>query len=229
MSVLAIRHGQASFGAENYDQLSERGAVQSQRLGNWLAQRMPRPQRILIGAMQRHRQTLDGIRSGLAATAMDLVPVEVDARLNEFDHRAVVDAFVRRHPEHPCANAMQTGAAIQPRAVFQLLLDALQAWASDALPDTPESWREFATRTHAVANELAGEPGSDVWVITSGGVLSQWAQQALDVPSVRSVELNLSIRNSAVCEFHPLGERLRLGSWNSLPHLPVDDGLWTHF
>ena len=43
MSVLAIRHGQASFGAENYDQLSERGAVQSQRLGTWLAQRMPRP------------------------------------------------------------------------------------------------------------------------------------------------------------------------------------------
>ncbi|MEZ5457055.1 MAG: hypothetical protein R3F04_13250 [Lysobacteraceae bacterium] len=66
MSVLAIRHGQASFGAENYDQLSERGAVQSQRLGNWLAQRMPRPQRILIGAMQRHRRDLggDSIRSG---------------------------------------------------------------------------------------------------------------------------------------------------------------------
>ena len=119
--------------------------------------------------------------------------------------------------------------SIQPRAVFQLLLAALQAWASDALSDTPETWQEFAARTHAVANELARDVGHDAWVITSGGVLSQWAQQALDVPSVRSVELNLSIRNSAVCEFHPLGERLRLGSWNSLPHLPVDDGLWTHF
>jgi broad specificity phosphatase PhoE len=229
MSVLAIRHGQASFGAENYDQLSERGARQSERLGTWLAQRMPRPQRVLIGAMHRHRQTLEAILSGAELRADSLVPVEVDARLNEFDHRAVVESFVRTNPGHPCANAMQTGAAIQPRAVFQLLLDALQAWARDALTDTPESWRDFATRTHAVANELARDPGCDAWVITSGGVLSQWAQQALDVPSVRSVELNLSIRNSAVCEFHPLGQRLRLGSWNSLPHLPIDDGLWTHF
>lgn len=227
MTVLAIRHGQASFGSVNYDQLSERGALQSQRLGSWLAHRMPRPQRILIGAMQRHRQTLDGILCGLNVDVM--APVEVDRRLNEFDHRAVVESFVRKHPEHPHADAMLPGAPVQPRAVFQLLLAALQAWASDALSDTPETWQEFTARTHAVANELARDVGNDAWVITSGGVLSQWAQQALDVPSLRSVELNLSIRNSAVCEFHPLGERLRLGSWNSLPHLPVDEGLWTHF
>ena len=65
MTVLAIRHGQASFGSVNYDQLSERGALQSQRLGTWLAHRMPRPQRILIGAMQRHRQTLTASSAGL--------------------------------------------------------------------------------------------------------------------------------------------------------------------
>ena len=39
--LIIVRHGQASFLSGNYDQLSERGALQSQRLGTWLAHRMP--------------------------------------------------------------------------------------------------------------------------------------------------------------------------------------------
>ena len=37
MSLLLVRHGQASFGAADYDQLSGRGVEQSRRLGDWLA------------------------------------------------------------------------------------------------------------------------------------------------------------------------------------------------
>jgi broad specificity phosphatase PhoE len=32
-----VRHGQASFGADNYDQLSELGGWQSERLGQYFA------------------------------------------------------------------------------------------------------------------------------------------------------------------------------------------------
>ena len=52
---------------------------------------------------------------------------------------------------------------------------------------------------------------------------------ALDVPVERAVELNLSLRNSAVSEFHPHGPRLRLGSWNALPHLHGQRELWTYY
>ena len=45
----------------------------------------------------------------------------------------------------------------------------------------------------------------------------------------RAVELNLSLRNSAVSEFHPHGPRLRLGSWNALPHLHGQRELWTYY
>ena len=36
-TLYLVRHGQASFGAEDYDQLSELGARQSERLGQYLA------------------------------------------------------------------------------------------------------------------------------------------------------------------------------------------------
>ena len=36
-TIYLVRHGQASFGKENYDQLSPRGWEQGRILGRWLA------------------------------------------------------------------------------------------------------------------------------------------------------------------------------------------------
>jgi hypothetical protein len=65
--------------------------------------------------------------------------------------------------------------------------------------------------------------------VSSGGALSRLAQRALDAPDLRAVELNLSLRNSGICEFHRLDDALRMGSWNALPHLASHRALWTHF
>ena len=73
-----------------------------------------------------------------------------------------------------------------------------------------------------------GQDG-EALVLSSGGVISRLAQIALDVPNHRAVELNLALRNSALSEFHPHGGRLRLGSWNALPHLHGQRELWTYY
>jgi ABC-type branched-subunit amino acid transport system permease subunit len=41
MELLAVRHGQASFGAENYDALSPLGHRQARLLGEWLGAGWP--------------------------------------------------------------------------------------------------------------------------------------------------------------------------------------------
>ncbi|MDZ4123020.1 MAG: phosphoglycerate mutase family protein, partial [Hydrogenophaga sp.] len=38
-TLYLVRHGQASFGADDYDQLSEMGQRQSRRLGEYWAER----------------------------------------------------------------------------------------------------------------------------------------------------------------------------------------------
>ena len=58
--LLLVRHGQASFGAADYDELSALGEEQSRLLGASLAARGVRPDVVLRGSMQRHRQTADG-------------------------------------------------------------------------------------------------------------------------------------------------------------------------
>lgn len=227
MTLLLVRHGQASFGAADYDQLSERGHVQSRRLGDWLAGGGHRFRAVVVGGMRRHRQTADGIAAAFAERGMALPDLVADPGFAEFDHHAVFAAWHDRDPAHPVAVASRSG---HPRDVGAMLRAALLAWAGDELPGVPESWAAFGERVRSAGERLERLAGGDeVLVLSSGGVISRLAQLALDVPDHRAVELNLSLRNSALCEFHPEGGRLRLGSWNALPHLHGERELWTYY
>lgn len=227
MSLLLVRHGQASFGAADYDQLSERGQEQSRRLGDWLAQGGHRFEAVVVGGMRRHAQTARGVAEAFAERGLDLPETVADPGFAEFDHVAVFGAFVERNADSPVVLASKSG---QPREVGAMLQAALLAWARDELPGLPESWDEFGRRVGEAGQRLQALAGDgEVLVLSSGGVISRLAQMALDVPIERAVDLNLSLRNSAVSEFHPHGPRLRLGSWNALPHLHGQRELWTYY
>lgn len=227
MSLLLVRHGQASFGAADYDNLSERGQLQSRRLGDWLARGGHRFQSVVVGGMRRHLQTAQGVAAAFAAQGLDLPAPTPDPGFAEFDHEAVFGAYLARDPEDPIAVASRSG---QPRDVGAMLQAALLAWANDELTGVPESWGAFGQRVQAAGDRLEALAGDgEVLVLSSGGVISRLAQLALDVPNQRAVELNLSLRNSALSEFHPHAGRLRLGSWNALPHLHGERALWTYY
>lgn len=228
MSLIAIRHGQASYAAADYDQLSDAGYEQSRRLGRWLLKHAPVPERVVIGAMRRHRQTWEALSEAYAEAGIDLPEPGVDADLNEFDHRAVLDGYAREHAEAAAVFRVDASAPVDPRNVLQQLLAALTAWTQDRIETVPERWSEFQTRTRAGAERLQPREGT-VLAVSSGGVLSQFAQAALETSNARAIELNLSLRNSALCEFHHRTGALRLSSWNAVPHLAEARELWTYF
>ena len=81
-----VRHGQASLGADDYDQLSALGAQQSQRLGeHWRAQGL-QFDAVITGTLKRHAQTLHGIQQGLGTKHEPLLW----PGLNEYDSEAVI-------------------------------------------------------------------------------------------------------------------------------------------
>ena len=60
--IYLIRHGQASFDADDYDQLSPLGEEQSRLLGDWFRQSGQTLNQVVMGSNRRHRQT-----AGMAA------------------------------------------------------------------------------------------------------------------------------------------------------------------
>ncbi len=66
MSILhLVRHGQASFGADDYDNLSPTGIQQSIELGKALAKQQSTFDYVIVGPHRRHMQTFEGIKGGL--------------------------------------------------------------------------------------------------------------------------------------------------------------------
>ena len=225
MSLLLVRHGQASAGTDDYDRLSERGREQCLRLGQWLAAGGQRFDAVVVGGMRRHQQSLEQVQAAYAAGGLALPEAEVDHGLDEFDHHAVFDGFREAQPQHPSIAASRDGGLM---ALGALIHAALSAWAEDAIPGVPERWNEFGARVAAAGQRLAARRGH-VLVLTSGGVISRLAQDALGSSTRSAVDLNLSLRNSGLCEFHARPYGLALGSWNALPHLHDRRELWTHY
>ena len=226
MSLTLIRHGQASAGSADYDQLSDRGTQQCVRLGQWLAATDHRFDAVVLGTMRRHRQTLDAIRSGYDSPGSKLPVAEPDADLDEFDHHAVFDGFARDHPQH---QTIRGGQQHGLQALGAVIHAALSAWSEDRISEVPETWQAFGQRVALAGARLSTRDKQNVLVLTSGGVISRLAQAALGSSDRSAVDLNLSLRNSALCEFHPRPYGLSLGSWNALPHLHHSRELWTYY
>ena len=87
--LILVRHGQASFGADDYDVLSETGWEQGRALGTWLRESGVRPTSLVRGSLRRHRETLEALTE--TAGWGDLAVAE-DAGWDEFDHVSLVAA-----------------------------------------------------------------------------------------------------------------------------------------
>jgi broad specificity phosphatase PhoE len=226
-----VRHAQASFGSANYDQLSERGEQQAQRLAQWLISDPDlRFAHVVTGTLQRHVQTLAPIARAFDAAGRALPSAVHDADWNEFQHEAVIRAWADAHAGDPLLAAARN--ATDRRTVHALLAAALHAWASRELDGAvPETWDAFGARVVRARARLEALPRGKVLVISSGGPITRCAQFALGCDAQRAVKLNLALRNSAISEFRAGRAGWDLQIWNMLPHLShaADRGWVTYY
>lgn len=166
--ILLARHGQASFGAADYDELSATGHEQSRVLGAALAARGVVPDVVVAGEMKRHAQTAAGVLDGAGWST----PVEVDPGWNEFDHLQVLAVHDRP----------STVEGESEKVAFQRWFEeATQRWTSGRHDESyDESFGAFTARVGAALDRLADtlpRSGTAV-VLTSGGPVA-WAAAAL--------------------------------------------------
>jgi broad specificity phosphatase PhoE len=210
--VLLVRHGQASFGAEDYDVLSETGLAQSKRLGQALAEAGGVPTALLTGAMRRQRDTA----TALAEAADWAVAAEVDDGWNEFDHLGVV----ARGP------GVASAAGHDRRAFQEAFVTATARWSGGGHDDEyDESWPEFVTRAKAGLERACARDGVTV-VVSSGGPIAV-ACAALVDPEATAAELprlwnafNTVCANTGVTRVISGSTGRRMLTFNEHSHLP---------
>jgi broad specificity phosphatase PhoE len=212
-TLYLVRHGQASFGSDNYDQLSALGERQCLQLGRYFAGKGRRFDAVITGTLQRQIQSQQAIATGLGQPADALrLP-----GLNEYDSHAVISAV------HPQPLAKPDTPELY-RHHFRLLRQGLSAWmAGQTQPAGMPSYTDFVAGVAAAMDHVRSQCEGDVLMVSSGGPISTAVGLVLGVAPEVTVDLNMRIRNSAVTEFHFNPKRHALVTYNSLPHLDADE------
>lgn len=226
--LLLIRHGQASFGAADYDRLSPVGEQQSLRLGAWLAAHEAPSAHVVRGALRRHAQTAEHC---LRAAGLD-APVEVVSALDELDH---VELLARHRPDldgHEALAAELRAAADPHRAFQQMFVAAVDRWTAGAhdheyLRPWPQFRRSVLEALTALAARARDSEG-DTWVVTSGGPIAVIAAHLFGTPPERSFALSWPLANTGLSRVRVNGSGPQMVTYNAWPHLAGDTALLTY-
>jgi broad specificity phosphatase PhoE len=240
-TLYLVRHGQASFGADDYDVLSPLGHRQSARLGEYFRGKGLRFEAALTGTLNRQVQTFAGICEGLGVafeSSMPALPESSEATamasgalphlswpgLNEYDSAAVIGAI------HPYPLARPDTPELY-RHHFRLLKDGLAQWMAGVVsPHGMPDYNGFVAGIMGALEHVRTHYRGDVLLVSSGGPIATAVGHVLGTSPEAMIELNLGIRNCSVTEFAFTPKRHRLVTFNTLPHLDAPEyASWVTF
>lgn len=225
-SIYLIRHGQASFGAENYDVLSPLGFQQASALGEHFKRLDIKFDRCVSGELSRQQNTafatLDQLYSQDGLSPPEL---EIDPAFNEF----LADQVIRAHMQDLLAvepHAMDVFRnASSHRAEFQRLFSyVVGRWVSGQHEkEGLGSWQNFVDGVQAGLTRLIEQAGTKerIAVFTSGGTITALLQLIIGVSPIKAFELNWQIVNTSLSCVKFRGQDLALASFNSHAHLEL--------
>lgn len=220
-SIYLIRHGQASFGAEDYDVLSSLGERQSVLLGSHLARIGVQLDRAVSGSLTRQAHTGRLVLEQLA----EAPGLQTDAAFNEFDAEGVIRALLPALlPHEPQALEVMRNAA-HNRAEFQrLFVRLMDTWVGGDY-DAPalQSWQAFVDQVNGGLQRLLdqAQAGERIAVFTSGGTITALVHLLTGMPVASAFAMNWQIVNTSLSCLKFQGERVTLASFNSHAHLQL--------
>jgi broad specificity phosphatase PhoE len=212
-TLYLVRHGQASFGADDYDVLSPLGHRQAVRLGEYFKTKGIAFDAALTGTLQRQISTFEGICKGMGQS-MDALAWP---GLNEYDSHAVIATVHAGKLEKP-------DSPEQYRHHFRLLKDGLKQWMDGVVsPHGMPSYSDFVLGVTSALDHVRKTHEGKVLLVSSGGPISTAVGHVLGCSPEATIELNLRIRNSSITEFAFTPKRHMLVTYNTLPHLDAPE------
>lgn len=215
MGILTlVRHGQASFGAANYDELTRLGHAQAMQTGTHFAQRGLEFDRIISGPLQRQRQTVGAITCQLPVAG----DTDIVGALKEFAEPSQILASAHRVP----GLASTLAAELSPQERMQHYGQTIQAWCAGTIElEGAQSIDEFIGRVgdwfaHAVSGNRRARR---TLAVTSAGVIAACMVTHFGLPASRLSEFAAVIRNCSVTEFIFSENRCSLLAFNNTTHL----------
>jgi len=220
-TIYLIRHGQASFGTDDYDRLSPLGCRQAEVLGHYLRDCGITLDAAYSGSLRRQQET-----TGLAlASQPAAVPHHIDERFNEIQNdeqlKYLVPELLKTHPG--IQQLMEKG--LSSSKDYQKVIDAVfNYWVSPKCDDPRiQSWNDYSTGARqalqAVMENQGG--GKTVGIFTSGGTIATIVGQVLGLSGKDTYQLYEPIFNCSISQLFYSGEKVSLSYFNDRSFLQL--------
>ncbi len=220
-TIYLIRHGQASFGAADYDKLSELGSRQAVVTGEYFRDAGVHFDAVYSGDLSRQRET-----ARLVLTSqLKAVPHRIDPRFNEIQNEAQLKYLI---PEvikiDPKIQAL-VEKGLSSSKDYQKVIDAVfNFWVSPACKDSRiQSWAEFSGGARqAIADVIQDQGGGKtVGIFTSGGALATIVAQVLGLGGEQTYQFYEPVLNCSVTQLFYSKSKISLSYFNDSSFLQI--------
>jgi broad specificity phosphatase PhoE len=226
MSVLyLVRHGQASFGQENYDQLSERGIRQSRILAEYLMNAGLSFDALYAGEMSRQIDTAAEVIARYRKAGARPPEMQIVREFNEYNSKSILLSHVHElAQEDPALQADLENIYTDKKAFQRVFEKIMMRWVSGQVQKQGiPTWKDFNSRVQAGIGHIMASTGrgKTVIIFTSGGPISATMQMALGLSDEKALRVAWQIINTSVTKFLFDERRISLAAFNSTAHLDL--------
>jgi broad specificity phosphatase PhoE len=236
-SLALVRHGQASFFADDYDKLSPLGEQQARLLGEFWVRRGIQFDEVYTGPRVRQIETAALAGEAFKKAGLEWPRPQMLPELDEHSVDRMMKLTMRQIMEnHAHIGELYTNykAATEPRdkhRTFQLMFEPIVGlWVEGKIgAEGVESWIEFQQRVRRGFKHLISgqQRGRRVAAFSSVGAITVCLRAALDCSEEKAVDLGWRVRNASVTDFVFSGDRVTLEGFNAVGHLE-DPSFWTY-
>jgi broad specificity phosphatase PhoE len=220
--IILVRHGQASFGKDNYDELSQVGHQQARHLGQWFSAIGSSFDHVVTGTMERQRATAKSCLANVSEGHYVTEPWLVDPGFNEYDH---IEILARHRSDLSNTRSVREWLAKQDKpnlAYHAAFREAIERWMGRRYDEEyVESWANFRARVVEAVQRItlnAGAGTSSI-VFTSAGVIAAICQHIMELTDLKTAELSYMLMNSSVTRLLYQPDRISISVLNSVAHL----------
>jgi len=231
-----IRHGQASFGQNNYDCLSPVGILQSEILGDYLLKTQVHFDAIYSGHMKRQKDTAKLVLEKLGAQKM-LTPENQLSGFDEYDFKAIIQGQLPDLMREMDLTQKELDKIWSDNKAFQrVFAKILTRWMAGTHDvQGVETFKAYLVRVRQGIDTVLekSNQGEQIAIFTSGGVITAGLQMGLDLTDARARQLGWQIKNTSLTclrgflcapgkNFCDAGPELELTLFNSTAHLDLE-------
>lgn len=219
--LLIIRHGQASFGADNYDQLSTLGQRQADLTGEFLSQSGVHFSAAFSGDLSRQRETGERILAQLEGSPS----LVIDPRLNEVqtdEQMAVMTPLLCE--QDPRFATLMADMNKDSKSFQKIIETVFNYWVSPNCQVAGiQSWQEYSAGVVSAfeAARASAESGSTSAIFTSGGTIATLVGHVLGLSADRVYEFYEPVFNCSITRLIFNSRKCSLSTFNDVSHLQL--------